>query len=368
MPASALHDNGPVHYGILGTTQAGRADGTPVALGGARLRALLAALALRPGRALAPELLIGDIWGADPPADAAGALQALVGRLRRALGRAEIASVDGGYRLCAEPDAVDLHRFERLAAEGGRALADADPARAAALLDDALALWRGPVLADLPDAGVEVARAERRRLDAQCTRLAADLALGRAAQALPTLLALCADHPLDEPLQALRLHALRAAGRTAEALAAYEEIRIGLADRLGADPGPELRTLHAELLRPPPPHPPTNPPPPIPGAPAPAPTGPAPNGTSYGTTTSYGTGTATAYGIGTPYPGPNGTGSHHTGPHHAGNPDTATTDHPRTPTPTLTPAPATSGPGSPPSSGGTPIWRRFATAWPRTGW
>lgn len=258
-----------MHYGILGTTQAGRADGTPVALGGARLRALLAALALRPGRALSPESLIGDIWGADPPADAAGALQALVGRLRRALGHAEIASVDGGYRLCAEPDAVDLHRFERLAAEGARALADADPARAAALLDDALALWRGPVLADLPDAGVEVARAERRRLDAQCSRLAADIALGRAAQALPALLALCEDHPLDEPLQALRLHALRAAGRTAEALAAYEEIRIGLAERLGADPGPELRTLHAELLRPPPQHPPTNPPPPpIPGAPA----------------------------------------------------------------------------------------------------
>ncbi|MFI5521433.1 AfsR/SARP family transcriptional regulator [Streptomyces platensis] len=336
-----------MHYGILGTTQAGRADGTPVALGGARLRALLAALALRPGRALSPELLIGDIWGAAPPADAAGALQALVGRLRRALGHAEIASVDGGYRLCAEPDAVDLHRFERLATEGGRALADADPARAAALLDDALALWRGPVLADLPDAGVEVARAERRRLDAQCTRLAADLALGRAAQALPTLLALCADHPLDEPLQALRLHALRAAGRTAEALAAYEEIRIGLAERLGADPGPELRTLHAELLRPPPPHPPTNPPPPlIPGAPAPAPTGPAPNGTgtpygttpSYGTTRPYGTGTATAYGIGTPHPGPHGAGPHHNGPHNIGphltdTSGTATTGHPKAPHP-----------------------------------
>ncbi|MGA5562832.1 AfsR/SARP family transcriptional regulator [Streptomyces platensis] len=321
-----------MHYGILGTTQAGRADGTPVALGGARLRALLAALALRPGRALSPELLIGDIWGADPPADAAGALQALVGRLRRALGHAEIASVDGGYRLCAEPDAVDLHRFERLAAEGGRALADAEPARAAALLDDALALWRGPVLADLPDAGVEVARAERRRLDAQCTRLAADLALGRAAQALPTLLALCADHPLDEPLQALRLHALRAAGRTAEALAAYEEIRIGLAERLGADPGPELRTLHAELLRPPPPHPPTNPPPPlIPGAAATALTGPAPNrtGTSYGTSLSYGTGIDAAHGIGTP----------HTGIHHAGNPDTAATDHPRAPQPQPHPHP-----------------------------
>ncbi|MFE0188852.1 BTAD domain-containing putative transcriptional regulator [Streptomyces sp. NPDC058989] len=245
-----MDDNGVVRYGILGTTQADRADGTPVPLGGARLRALLAALALRPGRALSPDVLIADVWGADPPADTAGALQALVGRLRRALGRAAIASVDGGYRLCAEPDAVDLHRFERLTADGGRALADADPSRAAALLDEALALWRGPALADLPDARVEAARAESRRLDAQRTRLAADLALGRAERALPTLVALCQDHPLDEPLQALRLRALRAAGRTAQALAAYEEIRTGLADRLGADPGPELRALHAELLTP----------------------------------------------------------------------------------------------------------------------
>ncbi|BDM67753.1 hypothetical protein HEK616_12400 [Streptomyces nigrescens] len=238
-----------MRYGILGTAQADRPDGTPVSLGGARLRALLTALALRPGRALPAEALIADVWGMEPPADAPGALQALVGRLRRALGHAAIASVDGGYRLSAEPDAVDLHRFERLTTDGGRALADADPARAADLLDEALALWRGPALADLPDAGAEAARAESRRLDAQRTRLAADLALGRAERTLPTLLALCREHPLDEPLQALRLRALRAAGRTAEALAAYEEIRAGLADRLGADPGPELRALHAELLR-----------------------------------------------------------------------------------------------------------------------
>lgn len=272
-----MHHNGPVRYGILGTTQAGRADGTPVVLGGARLRALLTALALRPGRALPPEVLITDIWGADPPADASGALQALVGRLRRALGHAAVASADGGYLLCAEPDAVDLHRFERLVAEGGRALGEADPARAAALLDDALALWRGPALADLPDAGSRAAGAERRRLDAQRTRLAAELALGRAEPALAPLHALCQEHPLDEPLQALRLRALRAAGRPAEALAAYEEIRTGLADRLGADPGPELRALHAELLSPPPAtEPPAVPPPPAapPSSALPAPAAP----------------------------------------------------------------------------------------------
>ncbi|WP_433856038.1 AfsR/SARP family transcriptional regulator [Streptomyces kronopolitis] len=256
-----------MRYAILGTAQAGRADGTPVALGGARLRALLTALALRPGRALPPEVLITDIWGADPPADASGALQALVGRLRRALGHDAVASADGGYLLRAEPDAVDLHRFERLAAEGGRALDASDPARAAALLDDALALWRGPALADLPDAGARAVGAERRRLDARRTRLAAELALGRAEPALAPLHALCQQHPLDEPLQVLRLRALRAAGRPAEALAAYEEIRTGLADRLGADPGPELRALHAELLRPPPAGP---PPPPAAALPAPA--------------------------------------------------------------------------------------------------
>lgn len=279
-----MHHNGPVRYAILGTTQAGRADGTPVALGGARLRALLTALALRPGRALPPEVLITDIWGADPPADASGALQALVGRLRRALGRDAIASADGGYLLRAEPDAVDLHRFERLAAEGGRALGSGDPARAAVLLDEALALWRGPALADLPDAGARAVGAERRRLDARRTRLAAELALGRAEPALAPLHALCQEHPLDEPLQALRLRALRAAGRPAEALAAYEQIRTGLADRLGADPGAELRALHAELLRPPPAaQPPAGPPPPPPSvlpAPAVPPGGAAPTAAS----------------------------------------------------------------------------------------
>ncbi|WP_206502128.1 AfsR/SARP family transcriptional regulator [Streptomyces chrestomyceticus] len=238
-----------MRYGILGTAQAHRSDGTPVALGGPRLRALLTALALRPGRALAADLLIADVWGPEPPADATGALQALVARLRRSVGRDAIDSVHGGYRLCADPSDVDLHRFEELAAEGAQALADADPVKAAALLDDALALWRGPALADLPEAAGEAARAERGHLDARRTRLAAEVALGRPGQALPGLAALCADHPLDEPLQALRLRALRAAGRTAEALDAYASVRAAIVDRLGVEPGLELRNLHGELLR-----------------------------------------------------------------------------------------------------------------------
>ncbi|MEX2981840.1 BTAD domain-containing putative transcriptional regulator [Streptomyces sp. C36] len=237
-----------MRYGILGSTQVHTDDGNPVPLGGARLRGLLAALALHPGRVLGVQALIGEIWDGEPPADATGALQALVGRLRRAVGHATVASADGGYRLCAEPDDVDLHRFERLADEGERALADADPAKAAALLDDALALWRGPALADLPARTATAARCDARRLAARRGRLAADVALGNAAAALPALAELCDAHPLDEPLQALRLRALRAAGRPAQALAAYADLARTLADRLGTDPGPELRALHTELL------------------------------------------------------------------------------------------------------------------------
>ncbi|WP_093709077.1 BTAD domain-containing putative transcriptional regulator [Streptomyces sp. 2131.1] len=238
-----------MRYGILGTTQALRDDGSALSVGGARLRALLTVLALRPGRTVPVGVLVDEVWDGEPPADAAGALQALVGRLRRAIGHEAVASAENGYRLAAEPEAVDLFRFERLAGEGARALASGDPARALGLLDEALALWRGPALADLPDRHTEAARWTARRLDARRDRLAAALRLGRAPEVLPELTALCGEHPLDEPLQALRLRALRDAGRTAQALAAYDEVRTLLADRLGTDPGAELTALYTELLR-----------------------------------------------------------------------------------------------------------------------
>ncbi|KJY24449.1 AfsR/SARP family transcriptional regulator, partial [Streptomyces katrae] len=234
-----------MRYAILGPAQAVRDDGTPVAVGGARLRALLTALALRPGRTVPVALLVAEVWEADPPADAVAALQALVARLRRALGHGAVRSEEGGYRLEAERGDVDLYRFEGLVRS---AAAAADPARAAALYDEALALWRGPALASLPDPAAESARWEAVRMDARRGRLGAALALGEAAQALPELTELCARRPLDESLQALRIRALRAAGRPAEALAAYETVRRDLSTRLGTDPGPALRALHTELL------------------------------------------------------------------------------------------------------------------------
>jgi predicted ATPase/DNA-binding SARP family transcriptional activator len=238
-------------YLVLGAAQVLRPDGSGVPLAGGRLRALLTALAAGAGRPVPPGELVEQVWAAgDRPADETAALQALVGRLRRALGREAVESAPGGYRLAAGPDDIDLFRFERLAAEGAAALDAAQPGAAAAALDEALALWRGPALADLPERHLDptAVRAEQRRARAHRHRLAAEVALGRAEPVLAEIVALAADAPLDEPLHALLIRALRAAGRQAEALQAYEEVRARLADRLGTDPGTELRSLHAQLL------------------------------------------------------------------------------------------------------------------------
>ncbi|MFD0415102.1 ATP-binding protein [Streptomyces sp. NPDC127108] len=236
-----------MRYQILGATQAHDDQGAPLPVGGPRLRSLLAALALRADRTIPVDTLIDDIWADAPPADAPAALQALVGRLRRALGRDTIASGPGGYRLITPPDAVDLHRFERLTREGTTALAHDDPATAARLLREALALWHGPALADLPDR-TAATRPEARRQEATRARVEAELLLGHAQDVVPELRELTADQPYDEALRALLIRALRDAGRGADALAAYEDARRTLAEGLGTDPGPELRALHAELL------------------------------------------------------------------------------------------------------------------------
>ncbi|MGW4563268.1 BTAD domain-containing putative transcriptional regulator [Streptomyces sp. NPDC004561] len=237
-----------MRYRILGVTQVTDDQGTPVPVGGPRLRTLLAALALRPGRTAAPETLIDEVWAADPPQDAPAALQALVGRLRRALGRDTIASTPGGYRLTATEDDVDLYVFERLAHTGTKALADGDPATAHRTLTEALGHWHGPALADLPDR-TAATRFEALRLEATRARAAAALDLGRAQDVVPDLKELTAAHPYDEPLHALLIRALRDTGRPADALAAYESARRTLADTLGTDPGRELRALHSSLLK-----------------------------------------------------------------------------------------------------------------------
>ncbi|MFE9766594.1 BTAD domain-containing putative transcriptional regulator [Streptomyces sp. NPDC005808] len=238
---------GRVRYGILGVTQVEDDRGARVAVGGPRVRALLTALAQRPDRTVAPDTLIDEVWAAEPPQDAPAALQALIGRLRRAIGKDRVTSETGGYRLRAAKDDVDLFVFEHLVGKGKSALAHDDARTAATHLRDALALWRGPALADLPDR-TAATRPEALRVEATRTRVEADLRLGRAEDVVPELKELTEAHPYDEALHVLLIRALRDAGRGADALATYERTRRRLKDGLGTDPGPELRALQAELL------------------------------------------------------------------------------------------------------------------------
>jgi predicted ATPase/DNA-binding SARP family transcriptional activator len=233
-----------VIVGLLGPLEV-EGDGRRV--GGGRLRALLARLALDAGRPVTVGRLVDAVWEDELPADETHALQSLVSRLRRALGDGRLAAAPGGYVLHAE---VDAQRFEALAAEGHAALGD--PERAARPLGDALGLWRGPALADLADyrfAVAEAARLEDLRLAAAADRAQAELALGRGARLVGELEALTAEHPLHERLAAQHIAALSAAGRQADALAAYERIRVRLSDELGVPPSAELQAAHLAVLR-----------------------------------------------------------------------------------------------------------------------
>ncbi|MFF4212858.1 BTAD domain-containing putative transcriptional regulator [Streptomyces sp. NPDC001796] len=239
-----------MRFGILGPLDVRTDEGTPLDAGGPRPRALLTLLLLDAGRTVSTERLTDGLYGDQPPAGAANALQSQISRLRRRLGpHAEIEAAPTGYRLAVSPDTVDAHRFERLAREGSTALAGGDHRTAAAVLREALALWRGPALADLPGAPAERTRLEELRLGAVQDRAEADLALGAGSDLVPELRALLAAHPLSERLYELLMRALHAAGRPAEALTVYEQARRTLADELGADPSPGLSALHQELLR-----------------------------------------------------------------------------------------------------------------------
>ncbi|MEU6794947.1 BTAD domain-containing putative transcriptional regulator [Nonomuraea wenchangensis] len=229
-----------MRVGILGPLQVAGAQ-----VGGARVRALLVRLALAPGRVVPADRLIDDLWPDDPPAHPAAALQSLVSRARREA-PGVIGSHPAGYLLDVPPGEVDAWAFERLVRDGEA--------------HRALALWRGPALADaadLPFAAGPAVRLEELRLTALATRIAHDLSTaGPAPEGLVAELeGLVAAHPLREPFHALLMRALTARGRRGEALAAFARIRAALDDELGADPGPELREAHLEALREPPPAP-----------------------------------------------------------------------------------------------------------------
>ena len=243
---------------MLGPLEVRDGAGSPREVSGTRLRALLVLLALRAGQVVPASVLIDELWGERLPAEAQNALQALVSRLRRAVGEpAAVVSGPAGYQLSVDRDDIDVFRFERLASSGRAALA-ASPGEAAALLRQALSLWRGEPLADAAetDAGrAWIARLRELRLAATEDRIDAELRLSelRLSERVPELVAelegLIAANPTRETLAALLMRALAADGRRGAALLVYERTRELLADELGADPSPQLAALHVELLR-----------------------------------------------------------------------------------------------------------------------
>ncbi len=239
-----------MQIGILGPFEVRTDNGALADVPGARLRALLVALALGPGRVVPKSILIDWIWGESPPADAANALQRLASRLRKALPGGVIEGQTGGYRLAVDPDAVDALRFERLVAQARH---EEGPGRVR-LLREALALWRGAALQDVALEDSEafdaaVTRLEGLRLTATEDRFEAEVSLGHGAEVVAELTDAAAAHPLRERLAAALMRALVAAGRDSEALLSYERTREALADALGVDPSPELSALHVALLR-----------------------------------------------------------------------------------------------------------------------
>jgi DNA-binding SARP family transcriptional activator len=241
-----------MRFRVLGPLQVLSSEGWQT-IGARKWRSLLATLLLHPGRTVSVDTLTDAIWGDEPPAKAANLVSIYVLRLRRLLGDPDgqlLVTRAPGYFIRAEPDDVDVARFEELADEGRRTLA-VDPERAAALLGEALQLWTGEALADVPPSPYIEAETERLselRLATVELRIEAELECERFAQVIPELRGTLAGNPLRERLWLLLMRALEGDGRHAEALDAYAQAREAIADQLGVDPSVELRRLHQELL------------------------------------------------------------------------------------------------------------------------
>ncbi|MFE2294928.1 BTAD domain-containing putative transcriptional regulator [Streptomyces sp. NPDC059452] len=244
-----------MRFGVLGSLAVWTADGSPVTVPGARTRALLAALLAHEGHPVSADRLVDEVWGGGGlPGNPAAALQTRVWQLRKVLGDAEpggrdlLTLRDDGYLLRTGPESVDLGRFLALVA---RARAADGPRSRAALLTEALGLWRGAPFSGFEDTAFArplITRLEESHLAAVEELAEARIELGEQVAVAGELQELVGRHPLRERLRGLQMRALYAAGRAGEALAGYQELRARLADELGLDPGPELTALHQAML------------------------------------------------------------------------------------------------------------------------
>jgi DNA-binding SARP family transcriptional activator len=236
-----------LEFRILGPFEVSDEAG-PIALGGQRQRALLAALLLDAGRVVPTERLVDLLWGEGAPKTATTSLQNSVSRLRKELGPDVLETRAPGYVLRVSPEQIDARRFE-IQLHDARGVG-AEKRRE--LLERALSLWRGPALAEFTFeqfAQAEIRRLEELRLAALEERIEADLELGHQGDVVGELESLVRDHPLRETFRRQQMLALYRSGRQAEALDAYQDARARFVEELGIEPGPELRQLQAEILR-----------------------------------------------------------------------------------------------------------------------
>ncbi|GAA0233590.1 AfsR/SARP family transcriptional regulator [Cryptosporangium japonicum] len=243
-------------FRLLGSFEVRAPDGSRIAVGRRKQRALLALLLLRGSSLVRTDEIVDALWGARPPSSARANLHSYVFGLRRVLeqvapgGAGWLVTSAAGYRLDVAAGNCDAVVFESLAAEGRRALEQDCPADAVDVLTRALALWRGPLVPDLADApwmAPHVTRLTETRLAAIEDRTEARLALGDHAGLVGELAAATAEHPLRERLWSQYLRVLRATGARAQALAAYETLRAVLRDELGVEPSPELQELYRAI-------------------------------------------------------------------------------------------------------------------------
>jgi DNA-binding SARP family transcriptional activator/ABC-type branched-subunit amino acid transport system substrate-binding protein len=241
-----------MEFRLLGSLEVWDA-GRDVPIAGAKRRALLSILLLRRNEVVSRDTLVDLLWGESPPPSAPHSLEVQVSKLRAALGpdAGRLQTQSPGYRLRVEPDELDVERLERLAQDGRRALVQGDPAHAADMLRDALALVHGPPLAEFafePFAQAPTARLTELQAVALEDRVDADLALGRHAALVGELEALVATEPLRERPRRQLMLALYRSGRQGDALAVYQEGRRSLVDALGVEPTRELRELERDML------------------------------------------------------------------------------------------------------------------------
>ncbi|MET9804124.1 BTAD domain-containing putative transcriptional regulator [Streptomyces sp. NPDC006368] len=245
-----------MRFGVLGPLEVWTTEGRPVRVPEVKVRALLANLLAHHGRVVPAQGLIEALWGGStPPANPTGSLQAKVSQLRRALDEAEegsrelVAHRAPGYALRATDEAVDAGLFRSLVA---RSRTVDDPRAKAAVLADALALWRGPAFADFADepfAHSAAAALEEERLTAVEEHLEARLQLGEHRLLVGEVTTLVTAHPLRERLRMAQMHALYQAGRSSEALDSYADLRRRLDEELGLVPGPAIDALQQAILR-----------------------------------------------------------------------------------------------------------------------